>query len=150
MIWKTLVSLDQLNNRNPGTIHETLGIEFTEIGEDFLEATMPVDQRTRQPAGLLHGGASVVLAESLGSIASRLVVGMDSAVCVGIEINASHLKAMKAGTVTGRVSPVRIGKSIHVWDIKIRDQQLKDQARDQAFDDAPLVCMSRLTVMVKG
>ena len=146
MIWKSSVSLDQLNNRNAGTIHETLGIQFTAIGEDYLEATMPVDERTRQPAGLLHGGASVVLAESLGSIASRLVAGMDSSVCVGIEINASHLKAMRMGSVIGRVTPIRIGKSIHVWEIKIRDQQ----SPERQPEDAPLVCISRLTVMVKA
>ena len=133
--------LEELKLRNPGTIHEALGIEFTAIGEDYLEAQMPVDARTRQPAGILHGGASVVLAESLGSIASHLVIGLDTGICVGIEINASHLSSVGSGWVLGRVTPVRLGRTLHVWDIKIREQSSQENK---------YTCMSRLTVMVRS
>jgi 1,4-dihydroxy-2-naphthoyl-CoA hydrolase len=114
-----------------------LGIRFTGAGEDYLEAAMPVDARTRQPAGILHGGASCVLAETLGSVASNLVVGDGEAECLGIEINANHLNAVRDGTVTGRVTPTRLGRSLHVWDIRITDERGR------------LTCVSRLTVMVR-
>lgn len=112
-----------------------LGMEFTEIGDDYLIARMPVDHRTKQPAGLLHGGASAALAETLGSIASALCLGGTNKMPVGIEINANHLKSATSGFVTGKVVPVRVGQSLHVWNIEIYN------------DKNDLVCVSRLTVM---
>jgi len=137
-IWNgAKVTLDQINARNKNMIHEVLGIEATAIGDDYIEATMPVDHRTHQPMGLLHGGASVVLAESLGSIASSIVAGPTRAI-VGIEVNANHLRAIRSGKVIGRVTPLRLGKSLHVWNIEIRN----------AAKPEDLICVSRLTVMV--
>lgn len=111
-------------------------MEFIEAGDDYLIAKMPVDHRTHQPAGLLHGGASVALAESLGSIASALCLTSPSTMPVGVEINANHLKSATAGFVFGKVSPLKLGKKIHVWNIEITNPQ-KD-----------LICVSRLTVMI--
>jgi 1,4-dihydroxy-2-naphthoyl-CoA hydrolase len=114
-----------------------LGIEFTEIAADYLKAKMPVDHRTKQPFGLLHGGASVVLAESMGSIASLLAVpDMNQFKGVGVEINANHLKAARGGYVTGVCIPLRIGKTLHVYEIKIYDESEQ------------LICASRLTVAI--
>ena len=113
-----------------------LGIRFTEVGPDFLRATMPVDERTRQPFGLLHGGASVTLAETVGSIASMLCVDMERYLCVGQEINANHLRGVASGSVTASVRPFHLGNRSHVWHIEIRDE------RDN------LVCVSRLTMAV--
>lgn len=138
-IWKTRPTLELLNHRNENTINAVLGIEFTSFGEDFIEARMPVDARTKQPLGLLHGGASAVLAEGLGSVASVLVTGGQK-ICVGIELNASHLKAMRSGFVIGRVTPIRLGKSLHVWRIQIRDGN---------SPSGSLICESRLSVMVR-
>lgn len=118
------------------TLGEQLGMEFTEIGEDYIKGTMPVDHRTKQPFGLLHGGASVALAETLGSIGSALVVDISKFNCVGLEINANHLRSVRDGFVTGIAKPIHIGASTHVWEIKITDQRDK------------LVCISRLTVAV--
>ncbi|RTL56823.1 MAG: hotdog fold thioesterase [Sphingobacteriales bacterium] len=115
---------------------EVLGIEFTEVGSDYLKATMPVNQNTRQPYGLLHGGASAALAETLGSVASALIIDPDKQICVGIEINANHLKGVKEGFVTGICSPLHIGATTHVWDIRITN--VKHQ----------LICISRLTVAI--
>ncbi len=140
-IWKKRPTLDQLNEMNQGTIHDALGIRFSKIGDDYLEATMPVDQRTQQPYGLLHGGASVVLAESLGSVASVLVIGSEDKIGIGIEVNASHLNAAREGTVTGRVTPLRLGHSLHVWEIQIRDTS--------NINSDP-VCQARLTVLIKN
>lgn len=145
-IWKNPTQLKDLNHfytekeQNPGTIHNSLGIEFTDLGDDYIEAKMPVDHRTKTPHGILHGGASVVLAESLGSVASNLVAGLGNALCVGIEINASHINGMQEGFVIGRATPIRLGKSVHVWDIQIRD------GNDQ---EVRPVCRSRLTVFIK-
>jgi 1,4-dihydroxy-2-naphthoyl-CoA hydrolase len=115
---------------------EHLAIEVTEIGDDFLIAKMPVDARTKQPAGLLHGGASTALAESLGSMASALCLKSKSKMPVGIEINANHLKSAASGFVFGKVTPVRVGLSLHVWNIEIRNEK------------NDLICVSRLTVMI--
>lgn len=137
-IWKSAVDLKSLNAmRDAANMLNALGIRFTEVGDDYLQATMPVDERTKQPAGILHGGASCVLAETLGSVASNLVVGYGEADCLGIEINANHLNAVASGTVTGRVTPVRLGRSLHVWDIRMTD------------DRGRLTCVSRLTVMIR-
>ncbi|NUM55501.1 MAG: hotdog fold thioesterase [Candidatus Hydrogenedentes bacterium] len=135
-IWNAKHSLAQLNAMAVDTIHEPLGIQFIEIGDDYVRATMPVDKRTYQPAGLLHGGASVVLAESLGSMASYMVVDATKVRCVGIEVNANHIRSATSGTVTGTVRPIHIGKSTHVWEIRIADEAEK------------LVCVCRLTTAV--
>lgn len=128
-----------LNALGQNTLSHHLGIEITELGNDYLKATMPVDHRTKQPMGLLHGGASVVLSETLGSIASVLAAGpFGQYSVVGIEVNANHLKAAKSGFVTGITKPVKIGKTLHIWNTEIYD------------DGGDLVCVSRLTVLVKA
>lgn len=118
------------------TMGEYIGIEWVELGNDFLKAKMPVDHRTRQPYGLLHGGASCVLAESIGSMASAMVVDHSKFVCVGLEINANHVRSARQGFVTGIAKPLHLGANTHVWDIKIYDELEK------------LVCVSRLTVAI--
>lgn len=128
-------SVDDLNALSHGTAMATLGIVFTEIGPDFVRATMPVDERSRQPYGLLHGGASVLLAETLGSTAGNLCVGPDE-LCVGIEINANHLAAVREGRVTGTARPLHVGGRTQVWEIRIED------------DLGRLACVSRLTLAV--
>ena len=128
-------SLADLNAMSEGTAMRPLGIEFTEIGPDYLRATLPVDERTRQPYGLLHGGASVMLAETLGSTAGGLCVDADQGV-VGIEINANHLRGVRDGLVTGTARPLHVGRSTQVWEIRIED------ARGR------LACISRLTLAV--
>ena len=137
MIWFTdNISLDDLIVLAKNTMAEYIGIEFTAIGENFLKGRMPVDHRTNQPYGLLHGGASCVLAETLGSIASALVIDRSSFICVGLEINANHIRSARQGFVTGIATPLHLGKSTHVWDIKIYDEEQK------------LVSVSRLTVAI--
>jgi 1,4-dihydroxy-2-naphthoyl-CoA hydrolase len=143
-IWKQAMTLEallafQAKYLPAKTIHDTLGVKFTKLGDNFLEATMPVDDRTRQPYGILHGGASVVLAESLGSFASVLVAGPEN-LAVGIEVSASHLKSISSGSVTGRVRPIRLGKSLHVWEIKIHETDK---------EEAGLVCHSKLSVIIR-
>lgn len=128
-------SLDDLNALSRDTAMAPLGIVFTEIGPDFVRATMPVDARTRQPYGLLHGGASVLLAETLGSTAGNLCVEPGE-LCVGIEINANHLNAVRDGQVTGTARPLHVGRRTQVWEIRIED------------DLGRLVCVSRLTLAV--
>ena len=136
-IWfKKEFSLQKLQAMSAGTMGEHIGIVFTEIGDDYLKATMPVDHRTRQPYGLLHGGASVALAETLGSVASSLVLDTSVFICVGLEINANHIRSARQGLVTGVASPIHLGSSTHVWDIKIYD------------DRERLLCISRLTVAI--
>jgi 1,4-dihydroxy-2-naphthoyl-CoA hydrolase len=136
-IWfKEEFSLDKLTGWSAGTMAEYLDITWIEVGDKFLKATMPVDHRTKQPYGLLHGGASCVLAETLGSVASALVIDPQKSICVGLEINANHVRSVKEGFVTGIVTPIHLGASTHVWDIRIYDNREK------------LVCISRLTVAV--
>jgi uncharacterized protein (TIGR00369 family) len=127
-------SLAELNARTPDTAVSNLGIVFTELGEDFLRGTMPVDARTKQPNGILHGGSSVLLAETLGSMAANLCVDPGEGQAVGLEINANHLRAMTSGTVTGTARPVHVGRSTQVWEIRIEDEQGRP------------VCVSRLTL----
>lgn len=134
-LFRLIPSLDQLNALSRGTAMEPLGIVFSEVGPDFLRATMPVDARTRQPYGLLHGGASVLLAETLGSSAGNLCVPEGRA-CVGVEINANHLRAVREGTVTGTARALHVGGRTQVWEIRIED------------DRGRLVCVSRLTLAV--
>lgn len=136
MVFLTKPDLTQLNNSRNLTMVGHLGIEFTDMGDDFLEATMPVDHRTKQPMGLLHGGANVVLAETLGSIAASLTIDLNTHSCVGLEINANHLKSVREGKVIGRTSPIHIGKSTQVWEIKIKNEA------------GQLCCISRITMAV--
>lgn len=135
-IWKQPVSLGLLNALNPNTMMTAIGIVFTEVGDDYLRATMPVDARTHQPFGLLHGGASAALAETLGSAAGTMVLDPARKVVVGIEINANHLRGVKSGTVTGTARPLHLGRSTQVWEIRIEDEGQR------------LVCISRLTLAV--
>lgn len=136
MVFQIKPSLTQLNNTKHQTMVTHLGIEFTGIGDDFLEATMPVDHRTIQPMGLLHGGANVALAETLGSLAASLTVDQEKQAVVGLEINANHLKSVRSGKVKGIAKPIHIGKSTQVWEIKI-------------FNEAEqLCCISRLTMAI--
>ncbi len=138
MLWKIKPTLEHLNNVGENTLLSNLGIEVTEIGDDYIIAKMPVDARTVQPARILHGGASVALAESLGSYASVLCINDNAKKQpVGIEINASHLSSAREGTyVYGKVSPLRIGRTMHFWQINITNEEGK------------LVCVSRLTVAI--
>lgn len=126
----------QLNKLTADTADQRLGLEFTEIGADYLRGTVPVDERTRQPLGLLHGGVSAVLAESLGSLAANLCVDPEKSRCVGLEINANHLRAVREGVVTGTAKPFRLGRSTQVWGIELQDHQQR------------LTCVARLTVAV--
>lgn len=137
-IWKQPATIEGLNDLNDNTMGAALGIRFMEIGDDFLAATMPVNAASVQPFRILHGGASVALAETLGSVASTLCIAdMSLQTAVGLEINANHLKSVREGaTVTGTCRPVRIGRQIHVWSIDIRDEK------------GELSCISRLTVAI--
>jgi uncharacterized protein (TIGR00369 family) len=128
--------VEELNSGRAGTLIEHLGIEFTEIGDDFICGTMPVDGRTRQPYGLLHGGASVALAETLGSMGAAMCVDAAEYQCVGQEINANHLRAARTGLVTGTARPVHVGGRSQVWTIDIIN------------DAGKLVCTSRLTIAI--
>ncbi|RME07120.1 MAG: hotdog fold thioesterase [Bacteroidetes bacterium] len=136
-IWKQRFTPEQVNSLRKNTINEVLGIELVEIGPDYITARMPVDHRTHQNYGMLHGGASVVLAETLGSVASTACLeDLQSQMAVGVEINANHLRSVKSGFVTGTVRPVKVGRTIHVWSISIRDEQGRE------------VCVSRITVAI--
>jgi len=133
---KSNITPDELNKLSHKTMSEVLDIQFTEVGASYIKATMPVCHKTHQPHGLLHGGASAALAETIGSVASWLTIDTEKHVCVGIEINCNHLRPKKEGIVTATAEPLHIGATTHVWDIKIRDERGK------------LVCVSRLTVAV--
>ena len=135
-IWRTQTSVEQLQELSRNTLVDTIGIRVTEIGPDYVRATMPVSPRTHQPTGVLHGGASVALAETVGSLAANLCVDQARYVCLGQEINANHLRPVSSGIVTATARPHHIGKRSHVWGIEIRDEQEK------------LVCVSRLTMAV--
>jgi 1,4-dihydroxy-2-naphthoyl-CoA hydrolase len=135
-IWHSTPDLQQINLLNNNTLGQTLGINFIEIGNDFIVATMPVDERTKQPFGLLHGGANVALAETLGSVASLLVVNSELFIGVGIEINANHIKAVFDGQVKGVCKPLNIIGKNHVWEIKIYNDQNE------------LTCISRFTCSI--
>ena len=135
VLFRKPTTLEALNAASRGTAIEALGIVFTDLGDDYVRGTMPVDARTVQPYGLLHGGASVLLAETLGSSAGNLCVG-DDAMCVGIEINANHLAGVRDGVVTGTARPLHVGRSTQVWEIRIEDEAGKP------------VCISRITLAV--
>ncbi len=130
------VTIKDIKPLGENTMGDLLGIEWTEIGDDFLKAKMPVDNRTRQPYGLLHGGASCTLAETIGSVASSMVVDHNRFACVGLEINANHVRSVREGFVTGVAMPLHVGANTHVWDVRIYD------------DAGKLICVSRLTVAV--
>jgi 1,4-dihydroxy-2-naphthoyl-CoA hydrolase len=136
MIFDKNLDLDFLNDRNKGSMVEYLDIRFTKVGEEHLEATMPVNEKTKQPLGWLHGGANVVLAETMGSIAASLVVDGEKSFCVGLEINANHIKSVREGLVRGVVKPVHLGKRTQVWQIHIYNQENQ------------LTCISRITLAV--
>lgn len=135
-IWHQPFTLEQAQQRVVGTMIDHIGIEITEVGEDFLKATMPVDHRTVQPMRILHGGASVTLAETLGSLAATLVIDSEKKFCVGLDINANHIRAVKSGFVTGIAKPLHIGSSTQVWSIEIKDEENR------------LVCISRITMAI--
>ncbi|MBS1507461.1 MAG: hotdog fold thioesterase [Bacteroidetes bacterium] len=135
-IFKSGITLETLNKLSANTLVEHLGIRYTALGDDFIEATMPVDHRTHQPLGLLHGGASVALAETLGSVAAMCCLDTTLQYCVGVEINANHIKSVKEGFVTGKVTPIHVGKKTHVWEIRIVNEKKE------------LVCISRITIAI--
>jgi 1,4-dihydroxy-2-naphthoyl-CoA hydrolase len=135
-IWKQQLTPDAVNAMSRNTMMATLGIRISEIGEDYVRGTLPVDARTHQPYGLLHGGASVALAETLGSFAAMLTLDPKAEAAVGLDINANHVRGVKSGTVTGTARALHLGRSTQVWEIRIEDEQGK------------LVCISRLTMAV--
>lgn len=135
-IWFQPSNIQDLNRLSENTMVSHIGIEFMEIGPDYICAKMPVNQHTHQPDGLLHGGASVVLAETLGSIASNLCIDRTKKICVGLDINANHIRSARAGYVTGKTKPIHIGASTHIWEIRITNE--KDS----------LICIARLTMAV--
>ena len=135
-LWKQTTDLTRINAWNAGSLVEHLGMRVTDIGDDYIRGTMPVDARTKQPFGLLHGGASVAMAESLGSLAGNLCLDAEREMAVGLDINANHVRAVTEGTVTGTARPLHVGRSTQVWEIRIEDEHGR------------LVCISRLTVAV--
>lgn len=135
-IWKIPVTAEMLTQNRANDMTRHLGIEFTEVGEDYISAKMPVDERTRQPFGILHGGAHVVLAETLGSVGANLCLDPGKAHAVGLDINSNHIKSVREGWVYGTARPVHIGSKTHVWEIKI------------ANESGELLNISRLTMFV--
>jgi 1,4-dihydroxy-2-naphthoyl-CoA hydrolase len=135
-LWKQQLTPDDVNAMSGNTMMATLGIRITEIGDDYVRGTLPVDARTHQPYGLLHGGASVALAETLGSFAAMLTLDPAREAAVGLDINANHVRGVKSGIVTGTARALHLGRSTQVWEIRIEDEQGK------------LVCISRLTMAV--
>jgi len=135
-IWKQPADLEKINAWSANTMMETLGIQITAIGDDWLRGTMPVDHRTHQPYGLLHGGASVVLAETLGSTAAMLTLDPGKELAVGLDINANHVRGVRSGSVTGTAKMMHIGRTTQVWEIRIESE------------DGALLCISRITMAV--
>ncbi len=130
------LTLEQLNAWNKNTLGEHIGIEYLEVGNDFLIGRMPVDHRTHQPMGLLHGGASVALAETLGSVGATMFLDLEKQYCVGLEINANHIKAVRSGFVYGKATALHVGRKTQVWEIRITTEA------------GDLVCISRITMAV--
>ena len=130
------ITLNDIKDFGKETMAAYLDMQWVEIGDDFLKLSMPVNEKTKQPYGILHGGASCALAETIGSVASALVIDREKFMCVGLEINANHIRSAKDGIVTGYCTPLHLGRSTHVWDIKIYDE------------DEKLICVSRLTVAI--
>lgn len=135
-IWKIKPELETVQKMSAKAMGGHIGMQIIEIGDDYVRGTLPIDHRTVQPWGRLHGGASVVLAEELGSTAANLCLDPNEAFAVGLDINANHLRGVTSGTVTGTARPVHIGRSTQVWEIRIED------------DRGQLVCISRLTMAV--
>jgi uncharacterized protein (TIGR00369 family) len=135
-LWQTPVSLEIIAQRNQDTMSTHLGIEFIEVGADYLKARMPVDQRTKQPLGIMHGGASCVLAETVGSVAANYSVDLNKEYCVGLDINTNHLRQARSGYVIATARPIHVGRKTHVWSIEIHNEQ------------GELVSINRLTLMV--
>ena len=136
MAFKSGITLEALNQMGKSTLLEHLAIEFTAIGENSITARMPVDSRTHQPYGLLHGGASVALAETLGSVAAYCTLNTEKEFAVGLDINANHLRSVRSGYVSGTTTPIHIGKSTQVWEIRITSEE------------GALVCISRITMAI--
>ena len=135
-LWKQEISLERINAMFKNTLCDTIGMRITEVGDDYVRGTLPVDARTHQPYGLLHGGASIALAETLGSLAGMLTLDPAIEAAVGLDINANHVRGVKSGTVTGTARPLHLGRSTQVWEIRIEDEKQR------------LVCISRLTLAV--
>ncbi|MCH9769879.1 MAG: hotdog fold thioesterase [Gammaproteobacteria bacterium] len=135
-IWKMPISIEDVSQRSQNTMSEHLGIEFTEVGDDYLLATMPVDHRTQQPLGIMHGGASCVLAETVGSTAANYCVDQNTHYCVGLDINTNHIRSMREGAVFAKAMALHLGRSTQVWEIKITNK------------DGKLVSINRLTMAV--
>jgi 1,4-dihydroxy-2-naphthoyl-CoA hydrolase len=135
-LWKQPADLARLNGWSANTMMEALGIRITAVGDDWLAGSMPVDQRTYQPYGLLHGGASVALAETLGSTAAMLTLDPERELAVGLDINANHIRGVRSGTVTGTAKALHIGRTTQVWEIRIENEE------------GALVCISRITMAV--
>ena len=135
-IWFKEFSIADMNQNGKNTLSEFLGIEFTEVGDDFLKATMPVNNRTIQPMGILHGGANIALAETVASMAANAVVDWNLFYCVGLEINANHIRSVKEGLVTAITSPIHLGRTTQVWEINIFNEAGKQ------------TCVSRMTASV--
>lgn len=135
-IWKQRRTIQELNELGKDTLGEVVGMEFTEIGDNYLVMSMPVNKKTHQPYGLLHGGASAALIETIGSVASNLCIDPKTQIAVGIELNCSHLRGVRSGTVFAVCTPIRIGRTLHVWDVKIKTETQK------------ICCVGRLTVNV--
>lgn len=135
-IWFKELSIHQLNERGHHTMSDFLGIKFTEIGDDYMKASMPVTEKTKQPIGIVHGGANVVLAETLASTAANCVIDIERFYCVGLEINANHICSVREGHIIAQAYPLHLGKSTQVWEIKIVNDQEK------------LTCISRMTASV--
>ena len=135
-LWKQVPDLERINGWSANSMMETLDIRITAIGDDWLQGTMPVDHRTHQPYGLLHGGASLVLAETLGSTAAMLTLDPEQELAVGLDINANHVRGVRNGTVTGTAKALHIGRTTQVWEIRIENE------------DGALVCVSRITMAV--
>ncbi len=135
-IFHESLTLEALNGLSKNTMAECIGIEFTAIGNDYLEAKMPVDARTHQPFGMLHGGASVALAETMGSVAATCCVDVTKQFCVGLEINANHIRSIREGYVKGITKALHIGKKTQIWEIRIVN------------DKEELICISRITLAV--
>lgn len=134
--WKKETTVENLQKQNVNTAAERLGVEFLEIGDNWLSARMPVDTRTVQPIGILHGGASVVLAETIGSCAASLCLDEEKFYCVGLDINANHVRAVSKGWVIGTARPFHVGRTTHVWEIRIENEA------------GQLICISRLTMAI--
>ncbi len=135
-IWKTDFDLQTANERSKNTLAELMGIEFIEFGDDYLTARMPVDHRTKQPIGIMHGGSSCVLAETVGSTAANLCVDLNTHYCVGLDINTNHIRSAREGYVIGTAKPYHLGSTTQVWGIEIKNEEGK------------LISINRLTMAV--